>query len=116
MTNNVIKKANAISKISGKEHKESFNLIEPYLYEMRNLNEGLNYKIDRAPDTHIFKRLIIVPHYATAVSQYMYPVVGLDCAHMKTIVVSHTSDTMSRTLLEKLYISVLTSKLPGKDF
>ena len=45
--------------------------------------------------------------------QYMYPVVGLDCAHMNAIIVSHATETRSRTLLEKLYISVLTTKLPG---
>ena len=114
MTDNVIKKANSISKISGKEHQASFNKIEPYLFELRNLNQGMHYKIDRAPDSFVFQRLMIIPHYATAVVQYMYPVVGLDCARMKTIVVSHASETMSRTLLEKLYISVLTTKLPSK--
>ena len=113
MSNDTIKKANRACKISGKEHAESFNKIEPYLFELRNLNQGLLYKVERVDSSSSFKRLIIIPHYVTSILHYIYPVVGLDSAHMKTIVISNATQTSSRTLLEKLYITVLSSKLPG---
>ena len=96
VTDDRIKKANSLSKISGHDHLQSFNKIEPYLCELRKLNEGLQFKIDRVEDSSYLKRIIIIPHYTRSVLQYMYPTVGLDCAHMKTIVVSHETQRMSR--------------------
>ena len=113
VTTDVIKKANSISIISGSDHAESFNKIEPYLFEIAKLNHGMHYRIDRNDDTSLFHRLIIIPHYTTSILQYMYPIVGLDSAHMKTIVVSNATKSSPRMLLEKLYIALLTTKLPG---
>ena len=81
MTENVIKKANSISKMSGKEHEESFNKIEPYLFELRNLYPGLHNKIDRAPDSSLFQRLIIIPHYAIHVPCSWIGLCAYECHH-----------------------------------
>ena len=114
VTGDIIKKASAQSKISGEDHAASFNKIEPYLSELQKLNPGLCFKLDRVNDGVFFQRLIIVPHYTQSILQYIYPVLGLDSAHMKTIVISNASQGMSRTLLEKLFVTVLTTKLPGE--
>jgi hypothetical protein len=44
---------------------------------------------------------------------YLFPVVGLDAAHMKDIIIYHNSKTHPRTLLEKMFVSVLSGRVVG---
>lgn len=94
----VIKKANKEFKISAQQHLDGYNLLEPYLHELKRLNPGLLYEIQRVPDSTAFLRLIVIPQYTKDVQQYQYPLLGLDAAHMKDIVLNQLSSTAPRRI------------------
>ena len=66
----------------------SFNMLEPYLYTLKQFNPGTIYRVDRMPGCNQFKRVIVIPHYTKPIINggYAYDIYGyIDAAHMKPV-------------------------------
>lgn len=85
LSNDVIKKANAIVKISSLEHFKSYEKLSPFLHLFKELNPGFQYKIGREPETFIYERVAILFSYSAHAMKNCYKVYGIDSAFLDSI-------------------------------
>ena len=111
----VLKKATKISKISGTKHVESFSHIEPLLDEVKQLNPDTFVNVERKDGSNEFKRLTIIPHYTKHIVSHMYPVIGIDGAAMKDIIIQSSATDPNRSMLEKMVVTVISGRIPGNE-
>jgi hypothetical protein len=111
----VVKKANRGSKLSADDHLNGFGMLEPYLEELKTINSGLQYQVIREEGNNNLKRVIVMPQYTAAIiqSNYIFPVVGLDAGHMKDIIIYNESSRHQRTMLEKMFVTILSGRFVG---
>jgi hypothetical protein len=102
----VAKKAMASRRLSPDDHTKGFELLEPLLVLAKELNPGLLFNLSVAGDT--FTEVQVVFPYARDMltSGYFRPIVGVDIAHMKTVIMS----TLPRTMLSKMYLIMFATR------
>lgn len=80
-TTDVIKKANAMSKISVVELVESYNYILPFCEIAKEMNNDFCYDIRKDSGNRINKMAVLFAH-CKQMFQYCFPLLGLDTAHL----------------------------------
>jgi hypothetical protein len=107
VTPNNIKKSKVGIGITAEEHLRGFAFLEPFLVCIKRMNPNFTYKI-RVTEDGKFDGLAVVFQYAAECfnQNFLKPVIGLDVAHMKDIIVQK----LPRTLLQKLFLSLFSAR------
>jgi len=80
-----IKKANDLIKISSLEHYNSFNKLTPFLEEFSRLNPGFKFLIKKSDQDSNFEKVAILFSYSRQAINHCYKVVGVDSAFLGAI-------------------------------
>jgi hypothetical protein len=81
-------------------HCQGFELLEPMLILATELNPGFHYNLSVAGDTFVDVAVVFPYARDMLASGYFRPIVGVDIAHMNTIIMSN----LPRSLLSKMYL------------
>ena len=87
-----IKKANNLIKISPLEHYNSYKKLVPYLEEFQRLNPGFRFSLEHHQKDFSFERVAILFPYSKHAINYCYNVVGVDAAFLDAIKVYKNSE------------------------
>ena len=90
-------------KMRTADHLEGFTQIEPYLASLKQLNSGLQYRVDKRNNSIEMERIIIIPQYSAYIIPFSYNIVAVDGAHMKDIIDSRQMNTY----LEKMHVLIV---------
>jgi hypothetical protein len=106
-TDDVAKKSNNRLRLRLQTHLDGYAKIEVLFDQLCEVNPGTIAVVERKPTTNVFKRLAFIPHYTKLITNYMYPVIGVDGAAMKPVSLGRGR------YLGKSVVSVISSRLPG---
>lgn len=105
VSQDVIKKGKHILEIKPDEHVKGYTMLQLFLKATRNKNSTVQYEIIRS-DSNEFKAVYIILANAAISSQYCLDVVGIDAAHMKSVIMT----TSPRTEINETTVTVVSGR------
>ena len=116
VSSDTIKKIKQKQRLSWEDCLESYELIEPFLCELKSQNQRTIYSVERLSDGAL-KRVGVILHYVQDFIPFLYPVLGIDAGAMKIpkIYSKKIAMTDKQYCTEDMVVTVLAGRIPGNQ-